>query len=193
MGGLNNADVVKEMRVIKLGGSLLETGQMFTCLKHIVKSNVPTVVVCGGGAFANQVRTAQKKWQFDDVTAHEMAILAMEQTAIMCQNLQPEFVTASSVSEIKKHRFVIWLPKIKNLKTPELPATWDVTSDSLAAWLTIKIDSYELVLVKSCEIVSETAITELTKQGVIDNEFYKFLENTSFDLTITSAEDFLNS
>jgi hypothetical protein len=68
-----------------------------------------------------------------------------------------------------------------------------MTSDSLAAWLTIKINSYHLVLVKSCKIVSGTAITELTEQGIIDKEFYKFLENTSFDLTITSAEDFLIS
>ncbi|MDD5229361.1 MAG: uridylate kinase [Methylococcales bacterium] len=181
------------MRVIKLGGSLLETGKMFDCLKHILKSNVPTVVVCGGGDFANQIRTTQKKWKFDDVAAHEMAILAMEQTAIMCQNLQPEFVTVSSISEIKRNRFVIWLPKIKSLKTPELPASWDITSDSLAAWLTVKLKAYELVLVKSCKIKPETAITELTKQGVIDKEFYKFLENTSFDLTITSVDDFLKS
>lgn len=181
------------MRVIKLGGSLLETGQMFACLKHVLETNENTIVVCGGGAFANQVRQAQKKWHFDDVAAHEMAILAMQQTAVMCQNLQPKFTIASSVSEIKNQRFVIWSPNITELNAAEIPATWDITSDSLAAWLTIKLDAYELVLVKSCKIDSEAVITELTEQGIIDKEFYKFLENTSFDLTITSAEDFLNS
>lgn len=179
------------MIVIKLGGSLLETGQMFDCLKHILKTNEQTVVVCGGGEFANHVRTAQKKWQFDDVAAHEMAILAMQQTAIMCQNLQPEFVLASSVSEIKRHRFVIWSPQIKNLRVPELPATWDISSDSLAAWLTIKLEAYQLFLVKSCKIKPRTTIAAFTKQGVIDKEFYKFLENTWFDLEIISADEFL--
>lgn len=184
------------MRVIKLGGSLHETGQMFACLKHIVKSNIPTVVVCGGGDFANHVRTAQKKWQFDDVAAHEMAILAMQQVAVMCQNLQPEFVIASSICESEEepeNRFVIWSPDINELNAANIKPSWDMTSDSLAAWLTIKIDSYELVLVKSCKIDSEADITELTEQSIIDKEFYKFLENTSFDLTITSTEDFLNS
>ena len=181
------------MRVVKLGGSLLETGRIFDCLKYILKSNKQTVVVCGGGDFANQVRQAQKKWHFDDVAAHEMAILAMQQVAVMCQNLQSEFTVASSVSEIKKHPFVIWSPNIAELNAADIPATWNITSDSLAAWLTIKLDAYELVLVKSCKIKPETSIIELTEQGIIDKEFYKFLENTSFDLTITSAEDFLNS
>lgn len=185
------------MRIVKLGGSLLETGQMFECLKHIVKSNIPTVVVCGGGEFANQVRQAQKKWHFDDIAAHEMALLAMKQTAIMCQNLQSEFVIASSICESEEeepeNRFVIWSPDINELNAANIKPSWDMTSDSLAAWLTIKIDSYHLVLVKSCNINFGTAITELTEQGIIDKEFSKFLENTSFDLTITSAEDFLNS
>jgi aspartokinase-like uncharacterized kinase len=181
------------MKVIKLGGSLLETGQIFDCLKHILKSNEQIVVVCGGGDFANQVRKAQKKWRFDDVAAHEMAILAMRQTAIMCQNLRPEFVIASSVSEIKKHPFVIWSPNIAELNAAKIPATWEITSDSLAAWLAKKLNANELVVVKSCKIDSETAITKLIEQGVIDKKFYKFVANTSFELTITSTEDFLNT
>ncbi len=100
------------MRVVKLGGSLLETGQLFDCLSHIAKSNQQTVVVCGGGEFANQVRQAQKQWYFDDVAAHEMAILAMQQTAILCQNKCPEFAICSSVADITQNRFVIWSPTI---------------------------------------------------------------------------------
>lgn len=181
------------MKVIKLGGSLLETGQIFDCLKTILKSHEPIVVVCGGGEFANYIRDAQVKWHFDDVSAHKMAILAMQQTAIMCQNLQPEFVIASSISEIKKNHFVIWSPNITYLNTAEIPATWDITSDSLAVWLTKKLDAKELVIVKSCEIDSKLTHSELTNRGILDKAFCDFLKNTSFNVTVTSAENFLTS
>jgi len=39
------------VRVVKLGGSLLETGKMFDCLKHILNSDVQTIAVGGGGEF----------------------------------------------------------------------------------------------------------------------------------------------
>ncbi len=179
------------MRVIKLGGSLLENGQMFDCLERIVTTNKQTVVVCGGGDFADYVRKAQKKWQFDDVAAHEMAILAMQQVAVMCQNLQPEFVIASSVSEIKNQRFVIWSPNIVELNAAQIPATWDITSDSLAAWLATKLNTDALIIVKSCDVDSKLTISELAERGIVDGKFSDFIVKTTFELNVISAADFL--
>ncbi len=113
------------MNVLKLGGSLLEKGRMLDCLKYILKSDEKTVVVCGGGDFANAVRKAQKKWQFNDTAAHEMAILAMQQTAIMLQNCQPEFVLESSISNIKNHHFSIWSPDINELNAANIKPSWE--------------------------------------------------------------------
>lgn len=181
------------MRVVKLGGSLLETGQIFDCLSHIAKSNQQTVVVCGGGEFANQVRQAQTQWHFDDVAAHEMAILAMQQTAILCQNKCPEFMVCSSVTDIAQNHFVIWSPIITELNNAQIPATWEMTSDSLAAWLADKLNAEKLVLVKSCDIDSTLSISELTEQGIVDLKFNDFVSNTKFELNIMLAADFLNS
>ena len=49
------------------------------------------VIVPGGGAFADQVRLAQQHWQFDDKTAHSMAILAMQQMALLFKGLKGDF------------------------------------------------------------------------------------------------------
>ena len=38
-------------------------------------------LVCGGGAFADVVRQAQGHWGFVDLSAHNMAVLAMLQAA----------------------------------------------------------------------------------------------------------------
>lgn len=180
------------MRIIKLGGSLLENGQMFDCLKHILKSGEKTVVVCGGGDFANQVRSAQKKWLFDDIAAHKMAILAMKQTAIMLQNFQPEFVLESTVSNLENHLFSIWSPDITELNAAKIKPSWEITSDSLAAWLATKLNAEKLVIVKSCDINS-LSIDELTAQGIIDGEFANFVYGAKFELTITSVNTFLNT
>ena len=179
------------MKVIKLGGSLLETGQMFGCLKRIVESTEQTIVVCGGGDFANQVRKAQKKWYFDDIAAHEMAILAMQQVAVMCQNLQSEFVIALLITEIKNQRHIIWSPNIDELNAAEIPATWDITSDSLAAWLAIKLNADELIVVKSCYIDTELTMDELREQCVVDSTFDEFVKGAKFNVIVTSANDFL--
>lgn len=181
------------MRVVKLGGSLLENGRLFECLKHIVKAGESTIVVCGGGDFANHVRQAQKKWQFDDTVAHKMAILAMQQMATMCQNLQPEFVIASSVSEIKNNRFGIWSPNITELNAAEIPATWAITSDSLAAWLATQLNAAELVVVKSCDVDSTLTVVELREQEVVDATFDAFIEEAEFKVIVISAGDFLTS
>ena len=181
------------MRVIKLGGSLLETGKMLACLNHILNIEEKTVVVCGGGDFANQIRVVQKKWQFDDVAAHEMAILAMKQTAIMLQNLQPKFIHESTVSNLTNHQFSIWSPNMTELNTAKIPPSWEITSDSLAAWLATKLDAKKLIIVKSCNVDLSLNLKELTIKGIVDEAFSNFTNNAKFHLNITSADIFLNS
>ncbi len=179
------------MRIVKLGGSLLKTGQIFDCLLKISNSNELTIVVCGGGDFADEIRKAQKKWHFDDIAAHEMAILAMQQMAIMCQNLQPEFIITSSVSEIKTHRHIIWFPTVSELNAAEIPPTWEITSDSLAAFLAIKLNANKLVIVKSCDVNSELTAIELTQRSIVDGMFSEFVEDAIFDWSVISVEEFL--
>ncbi len=180
------------MQVIKLGGSLLNAEKMLMCLQHILNTDEQTVVVCGGGDFADQVRQAQEKWHFSDVTAHEMAILAMKQNAMMLQNLQPEFTIETTISTIKNHLFSIWSPDINELKAAKIPASWEMTSDSLAAWLATKLDAEKLIVVKSCDVDSRLTLDDLIEKKIIDGEFANFINHAKFDLKIMSATTFLN-
>ncbi|MCK5871864.1 MAG: uridylate kinase, partial [Methylococcales bacterium] len=59
------------------------------------------VIVAGGGLFADHVRQTQKKWCFNETIAHEMAILAMQQMALLFKGLQPTFQCIDSVDHIK--------------------------------------------------------------------------------------------
>lgn len=181
------------MRVVKLGGSLLETGKLFACLKHITAQNQKTVVVCGGGFFADAVREAQKKWQFDDVAAHEMAILSMQQITILCQNLHPEFVLFSKTATLANSSLAIWFPDLNELNEANVPPSWEITSDSLAAWLANKLNAVELVIVKSCDIDSSLTLNDLIQRGIVDPQFHHFVANAKFPFNIFSVDTFLST
>ncbi len=184
----------KETKVIKLGGSLEQSRQLIDCLNYIannVKDNI--IIVPGGGLFADHVRKSQQQWQFNDVIAHEMAILAMQQMALLFHSLQPNFQCLNTIkdiqSQIKKSAKIIWSPKISELNKAGIQASWDVTSDSLAAWLAMQLQANQLSLIKATN-VSDTNIAQLIKLGIIDKEFSSFIENVSFKIEIISADKF---
>ena len=56
------------------------------------------------------------------------------------------------------------------LNNNQLPASWDVTSDSIAAWVAARWPASELVIAKSCEAVSP-CIGTLIETGMLDPFF----------------------
>jgi len=156
-----------------------------------------TVIVPGGGAFADQVRMAQHNWQFDDSTAHSMALLAMQQMALLFKSLKPEFAIAGSVPEIKRrlqeNTTVIWSPERMELDQAGIAASWDVTSDSLAAWLAGALNADKLILVKSAVIDIKADLKQLADQGVIDNAFCDMIKNKPFKIDIVNADRFTDA
>lgn len=182
------------MQVIKLGGSLSKSQALSDCLKRIAKGQGGVVIVPGGGDFADQVRCAQQQWQFNDVIAHEMAILAMQQMALVFKGLQPDFVLANTVAEIKQFLAqpvpVIWSPNINELNQAKIPARWEITSDSLAAWLATQLTATELILVKAASVPSNN-LAQLSQQGIIDSAFEGFAAHANFTIHILSKDRFL--
>lgn len=182
------------MRVIKLGGSLSYSSQLQNCLDAVAQLQRDVVIVPGGGAFADQVRMAQHNWQFDDDTAHSMALLAMQQMALLFKSLKTEFVIADSLAEIGeqllKNAIVIWSPQRRELDRAGIPASWDITSDSLAAWLAGMLKADELMLVKSALIDSHLSYRQLADHGVIDEAFCDRVKDTVFAVKIFNSQYF---
>src|SRR6185369_14601723 len=96
------------------------------------------VLVPGGGPFADAVRAAQPRMGFDDGAAHRMALLAMEQYGCALASGRKQFSLADSRAAIDRalelKQVPVWLPTRMALAA-DIPASWEVTSDSLAAWL----------------------------------------------------------
>jgi aspartokinase-like uncharacterized kinase len=184
------------MIVVKLGGSLARSEALIKCLNTIEQKywERTVVIVPGGGAFADQVRMAQNHWQFDDKTAHAMALLAMQQMALLLNGLKPDFSIAGSLSaiheQLNQQKVVIWSPDIVELDSAGIEANWDITSDSLSAWLAKTLSAKELILVKSANINSGLSVRELAEQNIVDESFCNFLANSSFKITIINEQRF---
>jgi 5-(aminomethyl)-3-furanmethanol phosphate kinase len=184
------------MIIVKLGGSLSRADTLIKCLNSVEQNyqGREVVIVPGGGAFADQVRLAQHHWQFDDKTAHSMAILAMQQMALLIKGLKNDFFIARSVTDIRKqlHRqkIVIWSPDIAELDNADIEASWDITSDSLAAWLAKALSATELILVKSATIDANLSLEQLAKQNVIDKGFCDFVRQATYKIQVVNQQYF---
>ena len=157
--------------VIKLGGSLALAPALRTWLGAIAAARAPVVVVAGGGPFADAVRAAQPVIGFSDRAAHRMAILAMAQFAEALASLDDRLVLASEgaiAAALKRGRPVLWDP-IPLALDPAIPQGWDVTSDSLAAWLAQRLGAAHLILVKQvARQLPPLSSAMLAEHGIVD-------------------------
>lgn len=172
--------------VVKLGGSLSRSPRLTAWLRALAASQVPLAVVPGGGPFADQVRDSQAFWRFDDAAAHHMALLAMDQTGRMFAALEPRLhictVMADFAAAFAAGRPAVWLPTAMAQGQDDIAESWDVTSDSLAAWLAIRIGAAGVVLVKSVEPpAGETGAAELARGGLVDPAFGRSLSGSGIE------------
>ena len=181
-----------ELAVVKLGGSLAFAPQLRCWLGAIANAG-DVVVVPGGGPFADAVRDAQPRLGFDDAAAHRMALLAMEQYAHALAGLDPRFAPTASPAAIDRTlaagQVPLWLPSAMVMEAADIPCSWDVTSDSLAAWLAGRLGAARLVLVKSVGVSGPTSAEELADRGIVDPLFPKFLQESGAEAVVLGPDD----
>lgn len=178
------------MWVVKLGGSVARDAELLPLwLELLVEHGGGRVIVVpGGGVFADEVRAAQRTWGFDDRVAHNMAVLAMAQTAMLMQGLNPALQPALNESQIRQTlrrlRPALWVPLELLRQTPDELTNWDVTSDSLAVWLARRLNAERLIVVKSCEVRDdeEHDWPALAAAGVVDRGFAGFAADAPFPI-----------
>ena len=179
--------------VIKLGGSHAGSAHLAGWLDALAACGGRAVIVPGGGVFADAVRLAQPKIGFDDDAAHAMALLAMEQFGRALASLRPVFHVAASLAAIRRtlrdKRVPVWAPASVVLRAADVPASWDITSDSLAAWLAGRIGARHLLLVKHGAASSGAmSAADLAVRGMVDPAFPRFLAACGAQARIAAPE-----
>ena len=140
--------------VVKLGGSLLaHTQQLDAVLQTIalVSRERGLLVVPGGGPFADAVREVDRQARLPDTAAHWMAILAMDQYAHVVVSRLRGSVLVSVPREVtgalENNLLPVLAPSRWLREVDPLPHSWDVTSDSISAWVAGALGAARLVLV----------------------------------------------
>lgn len=180
------------MWVVKIGGSLGRDPLLKEWLETLVElGSGRVVIVPGGGGFADEVREQQDLWRFDDLAAHNMAVLAMAQMALMMQGICPALALATSDTDLRRAvqqaRVPVWLPFEVLREQRDTLTTWGVTSDSLAAWLANRLNAEGLVLVKACTIEPSMSIAQCAAAGIVDEEFARFTHDAAYAVTLLNC------
>lgn len=183
------------MWIVKLGGSLLDFEGLPALIQTLTNSRHALIVVPGGGAFADNVRSTQKRWGFSDEIAHHMALLAMDQNALLLSVLDSRLTPCVNLQHIKQtlavRKVPVWLPSQMVLAAADIKPDWTMTSDSLSAWLTEKLSGKGLLLVKSCTVSNgRVTAAQLSHEGIVDQAFPEMVAGAGYQIRIIQRENF---
>jgi aspartokinase-like uncharacterized kinase len=116
------------------------------------------VVIPGGGPFAEAVRQFEREVELSPSTSHWMAHLAMDQYAeVLAERIVGGVVVAEpgGISAALNSRLIPVVAPSRWMRAADvLPHSWEVTSDSIAAFIAGALDATRLILIKP---VSNTA------------------------------------
>lgn len=138
------------MWVIKIGGHLLEAERP-SILKLIhtlarVSRIEPLCVVPGGGIHADCIRALDQRYSIGAAASHWTAILATHLSAYRLASMKPGiFAPTTQIPSSAQPKIPIVLP-LDLLRRSSLPRTWEVTSDSIAAFVACRSRSHLLIL-----------------------------------------------
>jgi 5-(aminomethyl)-3-furanmethanol phosphate kinase len=189
------------LTVVKVGGGLGDDAlpPLCTTLGELGRRH-PLLVVPGGAGFADAVREADRRFGLAAAAAHRMAILGMEQFGWLLSELIPGAERRADLAPARAGRTTVLLPAA--LPLDALPASWDVTSDSIAAWVAHRVAAGRLVLVKEVdglfaewpprgEPLARLTLAELAalRTGGVDAYLSAMLENAHFETWVVGGRD----
>ena len=140
--------------VVKVGGGLLRDqgleGLRRACAEATeIAASRPVLVIPGGGPFADAVRAIDEQVGLDDAAAHALALQAMDQLGVLLRPLLP---AAELVADLVAPRALGLLEAAPAFAgRADVPASWTVTSDSLAVLAAAAIGADEAILLKSTD------------------------------------------
>jgi len=193
--------------VIKIGGSIGQSRKLLELMKRLseVGPRHNILVVPGGGTFANTVRDYERRFGLDKDAGHWMAILAMDQYGYLISSLIPNGESVHGLADARKVLAAGCVPVLLTynllFQTDQLPRSWDVTADSIAAWVAGLAGAQQLVLVKSvnglytdnpdshakAELLEEIDLNQLVRCRGVDRYFAFVVKKYKLDVWVVNG------
>ena len=150
------------LSVIKIGGGLAAVpGALDRVCRAVGAAGCDhrILVVPGGGLFADTVREFDRAIGLSPDAAHWMAILAMDQYAHVLAERIPGAALIEEpgalLDALRPSGVAVLAPSRWMRSADVLPHTWEVTSDSIAAFVAGALDAARLILIKPATELSD--------------------------------------
>jgi aspartokinase-like uncharacterized kinase len=198
--------------VIKIGGSLAEDPErlraLCTKLSEFAKKYA-IIVVPGGGRFADVVRDFDQRFTLSSGISHRMAILGMDQFGLLLSQIIPNSCATYLLNDAKQLSEIrvvpIFLPSRLMFKEDPLENSWDVTSDSIAAYVASRLHVAKVLLVTDVdgiftkdprkhadatliEKLSAEELLKLNKRTSVDSFLPKLLLDVQVDCYVVNGK-----
>jgi aspartokinase-like uncharacterized kinase len=172
--------------VIKVGGSLFDWPELPRRLSDYLDERQAmgqhVILLAGGGSAADFIRELDRTFALGDLAAHRLALRSLDLTAHVLAALVPgvDVVDEPAAAAVvwKRHRIPVLAPyrflDEQDSRSPDgLPPSWDATSDTIAARVSVHVGSVELVLLKSAPLPPGTNRSDAARLGLVDRLFPK--------------------
>jgi aspartokinase-like uncharacterized kinase len=137
--------------VVKVGGALLDVPDAFEWALGelaLAPRDGSVLIVPGGGPFADTVRDVDRRMGLSDDAAHWAAVLAMNQYAHVLADRLPCASVVDDLDTRLPGRLPVFAPYAWLRSHDQLPHSWDVTADSIAAYAARAVGARRLLLLK---------------------------------------------
>lgn len=151
--------IVRPRIVGKVGGSLLDGGRAPAVVGALRRAApaVDLVLVPGGGRAVDRLRARHARGEISEEEAHRAALRVLDATAVrLAGGCGHELPLTASLPPLRPGVSVL-APRALLRSEDPMPATWAVTSDSVAAWCAVRAGATDVLLVKSREAVRRPA------------------------------------
>jgi aspartokinase-like uncharacterized kinase len=164
--------------VIKVGGSLFDLPELPERLSGLIQSlNTRVALIAGGGRPVDVIRALDALHGLGEERSHQLALAGLDFTAQILAALAPSGLVAldhgdlelawgrNKIPVLAAGRFLLAhdLPR-----QDALPASWQVTSDSIAARIATILNADRLVLAKSAPLAGPCSLACLARHGLVD-------------------------
>ena len=197
------------LRVLKLGGSLLDLPELAARLGRWLdrQERLAGVMIVGGGALVDAIRAADRTHALGEAAAHALCLQTMGVTAALAHQIfagsrlrtelrQIDRLPGSplQILDVRELLAESGRPPQSEIRPEQvsatalaLPESWQVTSDSIAAYVAGRLEADELVLLKSALPTAGVSPQELADSGLVDEYFPHALGR--FEVRIVNLRD----
>ncbi|MGB3459800.1 MAG: amino acid kinase [Halobacteriota archaeon] len=188
------------MKIIKLGGSLQEKGrELIRFLSDYAETKNHTfIIIPGGGHFVKWIKELSEQEVISDDAAHWMAVLGMHQYGFYLAD-GSGIEIAESEEELRNVVHIgLFLPYTLLKEDDSLPHTWNVTSDTIAAFIANKVGEKSFIKLTDVDglmddkglLVRQSHAKAMIKNahtGCVDAELPLFLMQNEMSCTIVNG------